>query len=43
MGKSNPKEEADLIFRLVDLDNNGSIEFTEWCTATLNKKQMLTK
>jgi len=37
MGKSNPSQEADRIFKLVDLDNNGKIEFTEWCTATLDK------
>lgn len=38
MGIENPKEEATRIFEMADLDQNGTIEFSEWVTATMDKK-----
>ena len=43
MDVENPEQEAEHIFKTVDFDNNGSIEFTEWCTATMDKRKMLSK
>jgi calcium-dependent protein kinase len=43
MDVDNPEEEAENILKNVDFDNNGSIEFTEWCTATMDKRKMLSK
>ena len=43
MDVDNPEQEAENILRNVDFDNNGSIEFTEWCTATMDKRKMLSK
>ena len=37
----NYEEEVERIMSIVDFDDNGSIEFTEWCTATMNKRTML--
>lgn len=39
---ANPEEEANEIFKIADIDNNGTIEFSEWCTATMDKRKMLT-
>ena len=38
----NYEEEADAIFKIADFDDNGTIEFSEWCTATMDKRKMLT-
>ncbi len=35
------KEEVDRIFRLVDVDNSGEIDFSEFVTATVNRKDLL--
>lgn len=34
--------EAKRVFEVADFDKNGTIEFSEWCTATMDKKRMLT-
>jgi len=39
----NPEAEADKIFEQADTDGNGFIEFTEWVTATMDKRKMLSK
>ena len=39
----NAEEEAERIFSIADLDENGTLEFTEWCTATMDKRKMLGK
>ena len=36
------KEEADTIFDLIDYEKGGTIQFTEFCTACLDKEFMLT-
>jgi Ca2+-binding EF-hand superfamily protein len=38
----NYEEEANNIFKMADFDDNGTIEFSEWCTATMDKRKMLT-
>lgn len=43
MEVENPEQEAENIMKTVDFDDNGSIEFTEWCTATMDKRKMLSK
>ena len=43
MDIENYEEEADKIFKKADFDDNGSIEFSEWCTASMDKRQMLSK
>jgi len=43
MEVDNPEQEAENIMKTVDFDDNGSIEFTEWCTATMDKRKMLSK
>ena len=35
------KEEVDRIFKLVDVDNSGEIEFSEFVTATVNRNELL--
>ena len=35
------KEEVDKIFALVDVDKSGAIEFSEFLTATVNRKNLL--
>lgn len=35
------KEEVDRIFALVDVDNSGEIDFSEWVTATADKSKLL--
>lgn len=41
MGLSNPQKEAERILNEIDLDQNGFIEFSEWVTASIDKKQMI--
>ena len=43
MEVDDPEGEADKIMANIDFDDNGSIEFTEWCTATMDKRKMLSK
>ena len=43
MDFENPEEEAENIFKNADFDDNGSIEFSEWCTASMDKRKMLSK
>ena len=38
----NYEDEANEIFKIADFDDNGTIEFSEWCTATMDKRKMLT-
>jgi calcium-dependent protein kinase len=42
MDIENYEEEASKIFKNADFDNNGTIEFSEWCTATMDKRKLLT-
>lgn len=43
MEQEDPEGEADKIMANIDFDDNGSIEFTEWCTATMDKRKLLSK
>ena len=43
MGCADAEEETERIFQMADLDDNGTLEFTEWCTATMDKRKMLGK
>ena len=43
MGAGNAAAQADRIFKQIDLDDNGTIEFDEWCRATMNKRKTLSK
>lgn len=43
MDVENYEEEAEKVFRMADFDDNGTIEFTEWCTASMDKRKMLSK
>ena len=36
-----PEAEVKRIFQIADFDGSGSLEFSEWCTATMDKKKML--
>lgn len=36
------KEEVDRIFRKVDLDGSGFIDYSEWVVATINLQSLLT-
>ena len=36
------KEQIENIFKEVDLDNNGSIEFSEWIVASIDKTSLIT-
>ena len=38
-----PEEEVERIFNIADFDGSGTLEFSEWCTATMDKKKMLVK
>ena len=33
-----PEAEADHIMKNCDFDGSGSIEFSEWCTASMDKR-----
>lgn len=35
------KEEVDRIFKLIDVDHSGEIDFSEFVTASVNKKKLL--
>ena len=37
------KEELEAIFDEVDIDRSGSIDYTEWTQATIDKKRLLTE
>lgn len=41
MGMENPAAEARRVFEIADIDNDGYLEFNEWCTATMNKQKLL--
>ena len=41
MGAAAAEEEVQRIMRLVDIDKNGSIDYSEFVMATLNKKNLL--
>jgi len=34
-------ERAEWVFKNADVDGNGSIDFGEWCTATINQTELL--
>ena len=36
------REEVDAIFKEVDLDGNGEIEFSEWIVASIDKNSLIT-
>ena len=42
MGVKNVDQEVEKIFMMADNDGSGTIEFTEWVTATIDKKLLLT-
>ena len=35
------EERALMVFSAADMDGNGEIDFDEWCTATINKNELL--
>jgi len=37
------EEQVDEMFRKIDLDNNGSIDYTEFVTATMQESALLTE
>ncbi len=43
MNLMNAEEEVERIFRLVDRDNSGEIDYTEFLLATFDQKQLLEK
>ena len=43
MGMSDAETYADQIFKLVDTDGSGAIQFSEFATATMNKNKLLEK
>ena len=43
MSDTDADAEVDRIFRQVDTDGNGFIEFSEFVTVTVDKKKLLTK
>jgi calcium-dependent protein kinase len=43
LGRIDPEGEADHIMGHVDFDNNGCIEFSEWCSASMDKRNLLSK
>lgn len=43
MGFESPEEEADSIFEMADRNFNGTLEFTEWVAATMDKTQVLSR
>lgn len=40
-GEEMAKEEVDRIFALVDVDNSGEIDFSEFVTATVNRENLM--
>lgn len=40
-GEDEAKEEVDRIFKLVDVDHSGEIDFSEFVTASVNKTNLL--
>ena len=43
MESENPVAEAEYIMKNVDFDNNGFIEFSEFVTASMDKRKMLSQ
>lgn len=43
LGMADAEDQADRIFKQIDMDDNGDIQFEEWCTATMNKRKVLNK
>ncbi len=43
MNLMNAEAEVEKIFRLVDRDNSGEIDYTEFLLATFDQKQLLEK
>jgi calcium-dependent protein kinase len=43
LGRIDPEGEAEHIMAHVDFDNNGCIEFSEWCSASMDKRNLLSK
>ena len=43
MGVKGQESEANRIFKIIDLDHNGILEFSEWATVTMDKNKMLSK
>jgi calcium-dependent protein kinase len=41
-GVSIDEEEVDKMFKQIDIDNNGTIDYTEFVMATMTEKVMLT-
>jgi len=41
MDEKEVQKEAETIFANADTDNNGSLDFGEWCAATINKRELL--
>lgn len=41
MGMNDAEAEANRIFSIADIDNNGFLDFNEWCTATMDKNKLL--
>ena len=37
------KKEARRFFDAIDTDGNGSIDFTEWCAATIDNRRLLSE
>lgn len=37
------EEEVDQMFKEIDIDNNGTIDYTEFVMATMNSKNFTTK
>ena len=40
MGLGDAQKVADQVFKLVDTNDSGNIQFSEFCTATLNHNQL---
>jgi len=43
LGSQHPEEEVDAIIKAVDSDRSGSIEYTEFVVATINKENLLSR
>jgi len=42
-GETKAKEDIDQIFKTIDLDGNGTIDYNEFVTATVDKTKLLSK